>query len=135
MRLDPRRLNTLRSLKRAGQGLVEQVIRLFLETTPNTMARLRVAAVSGNASEISRAAHALRGSSRELGADRLGQLCEDIEGRVRAAKVFDAAGMLPELEQEYKCVRQLLLQQIEPAPAARPEPEPRADPALEQGSG
>jgi len=116
-RLDPSRLNAVRSLKSGGPDLAQRVIRLFLETTPSTMARLRVAASSGNAPEISRAAHSLRGGSRELGADRVGQLCQQIENLVRAGRVVDAAATLPELEREYEAVRRLLMEQIEPVQA------------------
>ena len=115
--LDPSRLNAVRSLKSAGPGLADRVIRLFLETTPSTVANLRLAASSGNAPQVRLAAHSLRGCGRELGAVRLGHLCQEIENLVRAGKVLDAPSMLPELEHEYELVRQLLTEQIEPVEA------------------
>ena len=115
--LDPSRLNAVRSLKSAGPGLADRVIRLFLETTPSTLANLRLAASSGNAPQVRLAAHSLRGCGRELGAVRLGHLCQEIENLVRAGKVLDAPSMLPELEHEYELVRQLLTEQIEPVEA------------------
>jgi two-component system, sensor histidine kinase and response regulator len=118
LRLDPSRLDAVRSLKSGGADLVRQVIHLFLQTAPGTLDRLRLAASSGNAREIGGAAHALRGSSRELGADRVGQLCQQIETLARTGRLTDAALALPELEREYEAVRQLLLEQLE---AARPE--------------
>ena len=115
--LDPSRLNAVRSLKSAGPDLADRVIRLFLETTPSTVASLRLAASSGNAPQVRLAAHSLRGCGRELGAVRLGHLCQEIENLVRAGKVLDAPSMLPELEHEYEVVRQLLTEQIEPVEA------------------
>ena len=115
--LDPSRLNAVRSLKSAGPDLADRVIRLFLETTPGTVANLRLAASSGNAPQVRLAAHSLRGCGRELGAVRLGHLCQEIENLVRAGKVLDAPSMLPELEHEYEVVRQLLTEQIEPVEA------------------
>ncbi len=115
--LDPSRLNAVRSLKSAGPDLADRVIRLFLETTPSTLANLRLAASSGNAPQVRLAAHSLRGCGRELGAVRLGHLCQEIENLVRAGKVLDAPSMLPELEHEYELVRQLLTEQIEPVEA------------------
>ena len=115
--LDPSRLNAVRSLKSAGPDLADRVIRLFLETTPSTLANLRLAASSGNAPQVRLAAHSLRGCGRELGAVRLGHLCQEIENLVRAGKVLDAPSMLPELEDEYEVVRQLLTEQIEPVEA------------------
>jgi CheY-like chemotaxis protein/HPt (histidine-containing phosphotransfer) domain-containing protein len=115
VRLDPNRLNMVRSLKSGGPDLARRVVGLFLETTPGIMARLRLAAISGDALEISRAAHSLRGSSRELGAVRLAQLCEEIERLARDGKLSDPASIVAELEREYECVRPLLMEQIEPA--------------------
>ena len=114
LRLDPSRLDAVRSLKSGGPDLVRQVIRLFLQTAPGSLDRLRLAASSGNAREIGAAAHTLRGSSRELGADRIGQLCQQIETLARADRLADAALALPELEREYEAVRRLLTEQLEP---------------------
>jgi signal transduction histidine kinase/DNA-binding response OmpR family regulator len=112
VRLDPGHLAAVRSLKSAGPDLVQRVIRLFLETTPRTIAQLHRAASSGDAADMSRAAHSLGGSSRELGALRVGQLCQEVEQLARAGQVIDAASILPALEQEFGAVRQLLLEQI-----------------------
>jgi len=115
-RLDPSRLEAVRSLK-GGPALAQRVIRLFLETTPAIVAALRLTTSSGRASDISRAAHSLRGSSRELGADRVAQLCQQIETFARAARTIEAASILPELEAEYEALQRLLMEQIEPVPA------------------
>jgi two-component system, sensor histidine kinase and response regulator len=125
-RLDPSRLEAVRSLKSGGPALAQRVIRLFLETTPGIMATLRLTTPSGNAPDISRAAHSLRGSSRELGADRVAQLCHQIESFARAGRLIEAASTLPELEAEFEAVRRLLMEQIEPVPAdACPSPSSR----------
>jgi HPt (histidine-containing phosphotransfer) domain-containing protein len=116
-RLDPSRLDAVRSLKSGGPALAQRVIGLFLETTPAVLATLRLTTSSGRASDIGRAAHSLRGSSRELGADRVAQLCQQIEALARAARIIEAASILPELEAEYEAVRRLLMEQIEPVPA------------------
>jgi two-component system, sensor histidine kinase and response regulator len=116
-RLDPSRLEAVRSLKAGGPALAVRVIQLFLETTPGIMAALRLTASSGDAAGIGRAAHSLRGSGRELGADRVAQLCQQIESLARTGRIIEAASSLPELEEEYEAVRRLLKEQIEPAPA------------------
>jgi HPt (histidine-containing phosphotransfer) domain-containing protein len=114
LRFDPSRLDMVRSLRSAGPELAERVVGLFLETVPGILVKLRQAASSGDATEIGRAAHSLRGSSRELGALRLAQRCEEIEHLARAGKAGDAASILPALESEYEQVRPLLLEQIQP---------------------
>ena len=116
-RLDPSRLEAVRSLKTGGPALAQRVIQLFLETTPGFVATLWLTTSSGNAADIGRAAHSLRGSSRELGADRVAQLCQQIEGLARAGRIVEAAASLPELEDEYEAVRRLLMEQIDPVPA------------------
>jgi CheY-like chemotaxis protein/HPt (histidine-containing phosphotransfer) domain-containing protein len=116
-RLDPSRLEAVRSLKTGGPALARRVIHLFLETTPAIMATLRLTTSSGNAADVGRAAHSLRGSSRELGADRVAQLCQQIESLARGGRIGEAAASLPELEDEYEAVRRLLTEQIEPVPA------------------
>jgi two-component system sensor histidine kinase/response regulator len=133
MRLDQSRLEALRSMKSAGPDLVERVVRLFLETTPRIMARLRLAASSGDAEAIGRAAHSLRGSARELGALRFAQLCQDLEVPIRTGKPIDASSILPELEREYEWARRLLTEQIEPAQAGTTRSAAKPDPSLEQG--
>ncbi|HWY72463.1 MAG TPA: response regulator [Burkholderiaceae bacterium] len=133
-RLDQSRLNTLRSMKSAGPDLVERVVRLFLETTPGIMAKLGSAALSGDAQEIGRAAHTLRGSGRELGALRFAQLCEDVEILVRTGKVIEASSILPELEREYEWARRLLTEQIEPVDAGAARSAAKPDQSVEQGS-
>jgi signal transduction histidine kinase/DNA-binding response OmpR family regulator/HPt (histidine-containing phosphotransfer) domain-containing protein len=112
VRLDPGHLAAVRSLKSGGPELAARVIRLFLETAPATLARLRQAASSADASEMSRAAHSLGGSSRELGALNLGQLCQEVEFLLRAGQISDASTLLAALERELEAVRQLLLEQI-----------------------
>jgi two-component system, sensor histidine kinase and response regulator len=112
VRLDPGHLAAVRSLKSGGPDLAERVIRLFLDTTPGTMARLRQAASTANAPEMSSAAHSLGGSSRELGALGLGQLCQEVEQLVRGGQISDATLLLPALERELEAVRRLLLEQV-----------------------
>ncbi|HEX4585920.1 MAG TPA: response regulator [Burkholderiaceae bacterium] len=116
VRLDPSRLEMVRSLKNSGPQLAERVIGLYLETVPNILARLRQAALSGDALEMGRASHSLRGSSRELGAVRVAQLCEQIEAFARAGKVSDASSILPTLECEYERLRPLLMDQNQSVP-------------------
>jgi two-component system sensor histidine kinase/response regulator len=112
VRLDPGHLAAVRALKSGGPDLAERVIRLFLDTAPGTVAKLQQAAATANAPEMSRAAHSLGGSSRELGALALGQLCQEIEQLVRGGQVSDATLLLPALERELEAVRQLLLEQV-----------------------
>jgi histidine phosphotransfer protein HptB len=97
------------------------VVRLFCESTPRVLAGLRQAASSGDSREIGRAAHSLRGSCRELGVARLGQLCGDLEDLARTQSAFDASSIVSEIEREYERVQPLLLRQIEAGQADSPQ--------------
>jgi HPt (histidine-containing phosphotransfer) domain-containing protein len=63
----------------------------FVTVSPSIIEQLRVAAESADATAVRSAAHALKGSSRAIGADGLGALCEDLEHRARDGDVTDAA--------------------------------------------
>ena len=134
LRLDASRLDALRSLKSAGPNLAERVIGMFLETAPRTIAGLRQAVVSGHAHAAGMAAHSLKGSSRELGAAHLGQLCQDIESLIRIGQISEALPILAQLEREYEAVGQLLAEQIDPARTGRGESAGGPDRPVAQGS-
>jgi CheY-like chemotaxis protein/HPt (histidine-containing phosphotransfer) domain-containing protein len=135
LRLDLRCLNALRSLRTPpGMDIVERVVLLFCESTPRILARLRQAASSGDCAEIGRSAHLLRGSCRELGVARLGQLCGDLENLARAQKAFDASSIVSELEREYEYVRPLLMRQIEGGQARSSQSAARPGDPVAQGS-
>jgi HPt (histidine-containing phosphotransfer) domain-containing protein len=135
LRLDLRSLTALRSLRTApGTDIVERVVRLFCESTPRILVRLRQAASALNSGEIGLAAHSLRGSCRELGVVRLGQLCEELENLARSQKVFDASSIISELEREYERVQPLLMRQIVGGQAKGSQAPARPGDPVAQGS-
>ena len=80
--LDPAVIASLRSLSPAGtSGILGELIDLFMRDTPIRMEELRGAVESGNAGEVERVAHKLKGGSSILGAERLAGIFAAIEER------------------------------------------------------
>jgi two-component system sensor histidine kinase/response regulator len=72
------------------QGLMDDVILLFLEDLPIRLAAIQDALTRGSASELRAAAHALKGAAANLSALALCQAADELE-RVGAESRMDAA--------------------------------------------
>lgn len=85
---DPVDLNHLRRFTLGDQELEREVLRLFIEQAPVTIANLKCA---DSDREWTSAAHTLKGSARAVGAWRLAELAEQAErlGRARDRSVCD----------------------------------------------
>ena len=59
--------------------IVEQLLDLFLKSTPPLLAELRTAGEGGDADELRRAAHKLKGSCQNIGATHMATLCRTLE--------------------------------------------------------
>ncbi|MGH8501137.1 MAG: PAS domain S-box protein [Gammaproteobacteria bacterium] len=108
--IDPAALDNLQKLRRpGGPDLLAKVIELFLSDTPSRLAAARSALAHGPAQDAVRVAHALKGSSANLGARGMVQLCAELEALGQAEAPGDAAGMiLGRLDAEFERVRTCL---------------------------
>jgi HPt (histidine-containing phosphotransfer) domain-containing protein len=94
--LDPAVLDTLRQLTVPGEeDVLAQVLTLFLAEVPPRVQRLTEACRAGDAVAMQRAAHSLKGSSGNIGARALYDVCRQIDERGKAG---DVAGAVPLLE-------------------------------------
>src|SRR3954464_13149346 len=59
--------------------IVDQLIELFVESTPPLLAELRSGAEAGDADAVRRSAHKLKGSCQNIGAGFLATLAHDLE--------------------------------------------------------
>jgi two-component system sensor histidine kinase/response regulator len=59
--------------------IVDQLIELFVESTPPLLVELRESAAAGDAEAIRRAAHKLKGSCQNIGAGFMAKLAHDVE--------------------------------------------------------
>lgn len=81
-------LDGLRAL--GGEGLLKQMAAVFVQHSGDRVQALETAATSGDFVVAAAAAHALKGSARQLGMVVMGDACVAAE---QAAKAGDTAGL------------------------------------------
>jgi HPt (histidine-containing phosphotransfer) domain-containing protein len=92
--LDPAVINTLRQLTAPGEpDVLTEVLQLFLDEVPVRMERLRNAFAAGNIEEVHRAAHSLKGSAGNIGAQAMFEVCKQLDG-IGKSGGLQAAGPL-----------------------------------------
>ena len=103
--INPRALDAIRQLPGPnGALLVQKVIGAYLADTPPRVAQLRAAVDAGDADTVRRAAHALKSSSANVGAEQLSALCREIESLGRSGSVEAAKALLTGVESQLPCV-------------------------------
>jgi CheY-like chemotaxis protein/HPt (histidine-containing phosphotransfer) domain-containing protein len=73
------RLDRLQESCGNDPALEREVLGDFLTLAPELLSRLTTSVATGNDRELASAAHALKGSSRTIGADALAAVCEELE--------------------------------------------------------
>ncbi len=85
----------------ADMMLVE-LMPLFLESSVSALAELRAAVEAGDAAEIRRHAHGLKGSSSSVGAMQFSVACSELEQLARAGDLSEAGALLARISAEFK---------------------------------
>lgn len=109
--VDADALSALRNLGGDDPTFLPDLIGLYLTDSPRRLQRLQTAAVDGDLEMVREVAHALKGSSRYVGAKALAELCGQVEEGARGGTVL-AAGLVEEVIAEYRRV-EAALQQVE----------------------
>ena len=87
-------LDGLRELDpNGGTDLVKEVLGLFLDTTPKSVAQLRKAIATGNSKALGQAAHALKSSAANVGAESLSLGYRELEKLGREDRIDDARAL------------------------------------------
>ena len=110
--LNPSVMDGLRDSGPAGAAMLPGLIEVFLETSPITLSDLRAAVELRDPTEIGRAAHLLRGSSVNFGAERLCLLCESLERHAKEGSLDTAGSLIEQISAEYDLVRAALEREI-----------------------
>lgn len=92
----------------SGPEAMAEMIKIYLEDTPDRLARLQTGLAEGNAEEFERAAHSLKSTSAIFGALKLAGLCQELERLGRTGALSEAAGKVKEVEAEVERVRAAL---------------------------
>ena len=91
MLIDQQAIETLRTLERGGvTDLVPKIIDSYLTTSTNLMADLHKAGQLGDFTGINTAAHSLKSSSANVGAEPLVVLCVTLEDTVNKQNISAA---------------------------------------------
>jgi two-component system sensor histidine kinase/response regulator len=108
--LDPGGLDDLRRRTATAQGsaLIVDLVGLFLRDAPGRVEAIERALATPDAEALRQAAHALRGSSRTLGAVRMAGLCRELEEIGASGSVTGAAPLVAQLKEGLALTRRAL---------------------------
>jgi len=108
---DPARLEEIHQLEiMTGRSLVRELVDDFLAEAPRGMEQMRDALTQGDFNRLAFSAHALKGSSVQVGAPRVAALSAELEKRGRSATLDGTARVLADLEREIRRVAPRLLE-------------------------
>jgi HPt (histidine-containing phosphotransfer) domain-containing protein len=100
--LDQSVIASLRQLTPPGEpDVLTEVLQMFLHEVPPRIDRLRNAWASGNIEELYRSAHSLKGSAGNVGAQRLYEVCKQLDDAGRSGDVANSAPLVEALGIEY----------------------------------
>jgi HPt (histidine-containing phosphotransfer) domain-containing protein len=100
-------LEALKQFQQIGEpDFVTELIDLFLDDTEVQLESLRVAVSKNDMPEVLRLAHLVKGSSGNIGATGLAELCHEIEKLDRDAGLYDSyvQNLLLKLQDEFRQV-------------------------------
>ncbi len=102
-------LENIRALSAGnGEALLEKVLHAYLDDTPTHLRTIKSAIDSGSTVQMRKAAHSLKSSSANVGADALAQRCKEMEQLGRNDTTAGAAALLDDMERSFQAVRQAL---------------------------
>ena len=94
--LDPAVVETLRQLTSPGEpDVLREVFALFLDDVPKRIERLRAAWTAQDAAGMQSAAHSLKGSAANIGANGLESVCRQLDDAGRSGEL---AGLQPTID-------------------------------------
>ena len=91
-----------------GDALVQKVIAAYVADTPTHLKTLKTAIAILDAANVRKVAHSLKSSSANVGAEKLAQMCKEMETLGRTESTEGAAVILTGMEQEFQAVRHSL---------------------------
>jgi PAS domain S-box-containing protein len=113
MPIDRKALETIRALANdTAPDLLDQVVRLYFDSAPDLVAKLRAGLAENDKDAVRGAAHSLKSSSANLGAIRLADLCKRLELAMRSGDLGPDLPDIEEVEAEYELVRAALEKEL-----------------------
>lgn len=113
--IDPEAIENLRALNPDdGDSFLRDIISIFLEDTPQRLVELRESLVTGDQARFIRAAHSIKGSSSNLGANQLRAVSEKLESKSKNQGLGDVDTLLTELETAFAITKTELERLVAP---------------------
>jgi HPt (histidine-containing phosphotransfer) domain-containing protein len=107
--LDMAALDDLKTLEDEGYFSLSEVVGIFVEEGPQRIAVMRRAVEEKEAVDLQREAHTLKGGSRDLGAQRLVEVCQELEEKGKIASLDGTSELIDRVEHEFALARDALL--------------------------
>ena len=103
---------TLNMLKEVMEDGFATLLETFIDDSKIRIVALRQAFGAGDAEEVRRAAHSLKGSSSNLGANQLVALCLHVENSGRDGNLDGLEEEIIKIEQEYQTVADIMKKMV-----------------------
>jgi CheY-like chemotaxis protein/HPt (histidine-containing phosphotransfer) domain-containing protein len=117
--LDLEAIRSLRALSTPDDpDPLRELVTLFLRETRPVLERLVVAVQRRDLPGVQAAAHSLKGSASNLGAQRLAQMNARLEQAAKAGELGEAQPLLADIAAEFQTVCRLLERELEPGRAS-----------------
>ncbi len=94
----------LRQLAETDEGLVKEVLAVFRTDTAERIARLRAALDRGDTAVVKSEAHALKGSSGQVGAGGVSTICRQIELQIAGPETAVVRDLVAQLQAAFEAV-------------------------------
>jgi HPt (histidine-containing phosphotransfer) domain-containing protein len=100
--LDPGVVESLRQLTPPGEAdVLGEILNLFLDEVPKKIDSLRRAVTTGDALQVQRIAHSLKGSSGNIGARAMYDVCRQLDDRAKSGELARLQPLVEALDAEY----------------------------------
>ncbi len=105
--------NTLVELRQIGDAdFLKQLFNRYLEDTQERLSELERSVNQGNWDQMGRAAHAIKGSSANLGVTHYVEICRQLQELGQANIGDGAAALVQRLQDDFQSVRQALEKEL-----------------------
>ena len=101
-------LEHIREATMGDDEFLAELITLFLNDTPQQLEALRKAVRTGDAETAASAAHRLKGSSSNMGAESLSALCLHLEKSSSGKQLEELPRLVEQVDEEFDQVREIL---------------------------
>lgn len=106
--IDPAALANLKEIGGGDTSFVIELIAMFGEDSPPRLEAIANALAAGNATEVAKNAHSLKGTGANFGAERFRSLAQAIETAGKSGNLGGVPAQLEELTAEFLRVKEAL---------------------------